>query len=152
MAEFLSLPNELLAEILTYVETPRDIIQIALTCKALYDFVLPIAYRSIAIAVPYCLPDRWDVERAFSEIPKAQVQYLRQIEINYFNDVFMPKPWYTRIAIKPQRKNSKLQKFKDFIRRPSLDFNVVDTSQELFEVQLRQFLQMIPPGQLQKFR
>ncbi|EPS40649.1 hypothetical protein H072_5444 [Dactylellina haptotyla CBS 200.50] len=98
MSRLQLLPSELVSQILSYVETPQDLMSIGLTCKFLYDFVTPLFYKTLMVALRSDrAPEKRAIETAFSNLRAQWVRHVRQIEIvHYFHEAELG-PWHLGI-------------------------------------------------------
>ncbi|KAK6334994.1 hypothetical protein TWF718_010435 [Orbilia javanica] len=101
MATFQQLPCELISHILSYIEIASDFINVALTCKWLYAITAPLFYEKLILAIRVGLPPIvWDPDSIFAKLKPQWIQYVRQIEVDYYyrqDREDYVGPWYLNV-------------------------------------------------------
>ncbi|KAK6529525.1 hypothetical protein TWF281_008697 [Arthrobotrys megalospora] len=94
------IPGELVSHILSYIETPADFINVALTCKWLYAFATPLFYEKLIIAIRIGLPPNvWDPDSILAKLKPQWIQHVRRIEVDYYYEDCTDGlgPWHLHI-------------------------------------------------------
>ncbi|KAK6531071.1 hypothetical protein TWF281_007897 [Arthrobotrys megalospora] len=141
MSGFSTLPRELTDEIF-YLISPTDLLNIGLTCKALYEKSIPNIRRFLKISalVGPSLSETRTKELFSKASTEASLEYLREIEVNQVyrrGEVDNRNPGPRHVYIAPNSSDGE----------SSSKFH----SREIFNTSFRHLLSQLPPEQLKKF-
>ncbi|KAF3931555.1 hypothetical protein ABW19_dt0208339 [Dactylella cylindrospora] len=141
MSRLLLLPEELLEQTISYVKSPIDLRNVALTCRTLCSIAAPFRHQTLRLTFPTEKhPLRWEIEKISSRLSETWLHFLKHLEIGHRREY--PKQYPS--------KGSSTNPFSfddDFM---PLDAEI--DAMDLFNGFLRNLLRELKPMQLQSFR